>query len=171
MDQSVRRLNGLSADLAEAEFLKCCGSTRWAEEMTEARPFASVEEIARKADEIWSALGANDWLEAFRAHPRIGEKKAATSQSEQAARWSAQEQSRAQQAADETKAAIAEGNRIYEDRFGFIFIICASGKAADEILSALNGRLANDRETEMRIAAEEQSKITQLRLHKLVEVE
>jgi len=161
-------LNSLSAAEAEAEFLKCCGSTRWAQRMTAARPFANGDEIVEKADEIWSALGAPDWLEAFRAHPKIGEKKATTNQSAQAAGWSAQEQSQAQRGADETKAAIAEGNKIYEDRFGFIFIICASGKSADEILNALNGRLANNDETEIRIAAEEQRKITHLRLQKLL---
>jgi OHCU decarboxylase len=168
MDQSVRRLNQLPADLAEAEFLKCCGSTRWAKRMSEAGPFATLEEVSAKADEIWSALSAEDWLEAFRAHPKIGERKAEATQSHQAASWSAQEQSQTQQAADEIKAAIAAGNRVYEHRFGFIFIICASGKSADQVLESLNERLPNDPETEMRIAAEEQRKITQLRLKKLL---
>ena len=168
MDQSVRRLNQLSADLAEAEFLKCCGSTRWAKLMTEARPFANFEEVSSKADEIWVSLGEDDWFEAFRAHPKIGEGKAAAAQSQQAANWSAQEQSQAQQAAEETKAAIAEGNRIYADQFGFIFIICAPGKSAEQILSSLKARLTNDLETELLIAAKEQQKITQLRLKKLL---
>ena len=169
MDQSVRRLNQLSAERAEAEFLTCCGSTRWAKLMTEARPFANFEEVSSKANEIWALLGEQDWLEAFRAHPKIGERKAAAIQSQQAVIWSAQEQSQAQQVADETKAAIAEGNRVYEDRFGFIFIICASGKSAAEILSSLNQRLTNSIETELRIAAAEQQKITRLRLEKLLQ--
>ena len=168
MDQSVRRMNQLPADLAEAEFLKCCGSTRWAKLMTEARPFANFAEVSTKADEICASLGEQDWLEAFRAHPRIGERKAAATQSHQAATWSAHEQSQAQQAADETKAAIAEGNRVYEDRFGFIFIICATGKSAEQVLSSLKERLANDVKTELQIAAAEQQKITQLRLQKLL---
>jgi OHCU decarboxylase len=168
MDQSVRRLNQLSADLAEAEFLKCCGSARWATLMTEARPFENFEEVSSKADKIWASLGEQDWLEAFRAHPKIGERKAAAIQSQQAVSWSAQEQSQAQQAADETKAAIAEGNSAYEDRFGFIFIICAAGKSAEQILSSLKERLANRVATELLIAAEEQRKITQLRLKKLL---
>jgi OHCU decarboxylase len=171
MDQSVRRVNQLSADRAEAEFLKCCGSTRWAKLMTEARPFVNFDAVLSKADEICASLGEQDWLEAFRAHPKIGEKKAATNQSEQAAGWSAQEQSQAQQAADETKAAIAEGNGVYEDRFGFIFIICASDKSADEILDSLRHRLTNKPETEIRVAADEQRKITQLRLAKLFQIE
>jgi OHCU decarboxylase len=168
MDQSVRRLNQLPAELAEAEYLKCCGSTRWAKLMTEARPFANFKDVSSKADEIWASLGEQDWLEAFRAHPKIGERKAAAIQSQQAAGWSAQEQSQTQQAADTTKAAIAEGNRVYEDRFGFIFIICAMGKSAEEIANALKERLAHDAETELRIAAEEQRQITQLRLNKLL---
>ena len=168
MGQSVRPLNELSADLAEAEFLKCCGSTRWARRMAKARPFANLEAVSSKADSIWWSLTEEDWREAFRAHPKIGERKAAATQSHQAANWSAQEQSRAQQAGDETKAAIAEGNCLYEDRFGFIFIICASGKSADEILKALTQRLANDTETELHVAAEEQRKITLLRLEKLL---
>ena len=169
MNQSIKRLNQLSSIEAEAEFLKCCGATRWAKAMAEARPFTSVESLLTKADEAWQSLSETDWLEAFRAHPKIGERKAAASQSPQAANWSAQEQSQAQQAGDETKTAIAQGNELYEARFGFIFIVCASGKSADEILSSLTERLANHAGTEMRIAAEEQRKITQLRLQKLLE--
>lgn len=169
MDKGLDRLNLLSPADVQAEFLKCCGSTRWAKRMTEARPFANVEEVSSTADQIWLSLGEDDWLEAFRAHPKIGERKAAAAQSQQAASWSAQEQSQAQQAADETKAAIAEGNRVYEDRFGFIFIICASGKSAGQILSALNERLAHDAKTEMSIAAGEQQRITRLRLEKLLQ--
>lgn len=168
MEQSVRRMNQLSAELAEAEFLKCCGATRWAKQMTDARPFTDIGSVLSKADEIWASLDETDWLEAFRAHPKIGERKAAAIQSQQAANWSAQEQSQAEQAAAETKTAIAQGNELYEGRFGFIFIICASGKSADEILASLNERLGNDAGTEMRIAAEEQRKITQLRLKKLL---
>ncbi|HEV8587346.1 MAG TPA: 2-oxo-4-hydroxy-4-carboxy-5-ureidoimidazoline decarboxylase [Pyrinomonadaceae bacterium] len=168
MDQSFERLNQLSAARAEAEFLKCCSSTGWAKGMTEARPFEDLKSLLSKADEIWWSLGENNWLEAFRAHPKIGEKKAATAQSEQAQTWSAQEQSSAQQAAVDTKVALAQGNREYEERFGFIFIICASGKSADEILASLKQRLANDPETEIRLAAEEQRKIAQLRLTRML---
>ena len=168
MTQSLQWLNQLSHNRAEAEFLKCCGSTPWAKRMSQMRPFASLEEVSAKADEIWWSLDAGDWLEAFRAHPKIGEKKATATQSEQAANWSAQEQSQAQQAADEIKAALARGNRVYEDRFGFIFIICASGRSAAEIAQALKQRLENDPKTELRVAAEEQRKITQLRLNKLL---
>src|ERR1043165_1874965 len=166
---TLDELNRLPAVQAQAEFLKCCGATRWAKAMTEARPFTSVESLLTKADEAWQSLSETDWLEAFRAHPKIGERKAVATQSAQAANWSAQEQSQAQQADDETKTAIAQGNELYETRFGFIFIMCASGKSADEILTSLTERLANDAGTEMRIAAAEQRKITKLRLQKLLE--
>lgn len=136
--------------------------------MTEARPFASVKDLLAKADNLWWSLGEEDWLEAFRAHPKIGEQKAAAAQSEQARNWSAQEQSGIERAAQETKAALASGNQDYEDRFGFIFIVCATGKTSAEMLAILNERLQNDPATELRVAAEEQRKITRLRLEKLL---
>ena len=169
MDQSISRINELSEAQAKAEFLQCCGSSQWAKQMSEARPFSDANELSEEADKIWWKLSEEDWLEAFRAHPKIGEKKAAATQSTQARQWSAQEQSESQKTAAETKEALADGNREYEQRFGFIFIICATGKSAEEILAALNGRLRNDTETELRVAAEEQRKITQLRLQKLLE--
>ena len=168
MDQSISRINELSEAQATAEFLKCCGSTEWARRMSEACRFSTTDELSSKADEIWWKLDEKDWLEAFRAHPKIGEKKAEVTQSAQAQQWSAIEQSESQKAAAETKAALADGNRKYEQRFGFIFIICAAGKSAEEILAALNARLNNDSRTELHIAAEEQRKITQLRLQKLL---
>jgi OHCU decarboxylase len=171
MDRALRRLNQLPANVAEAEFLTCCGSTRWARQMADARPFANSEEVSARADAIWAALGEQDWLEAFRAHPKIGERKATAAQSHQAANWSAQEQSQAQEADDDVKTAIAARNATYENRFGFIFIICATGKSADEILTSLNQRLTNNIETELRIAAAEQQKITRLRLKKLLQAE
>lgn len=169
MDQSIDRINALSPQQAQAEFLKCCGSTAWAKQMSGARPFSNWDELSAQADEIWWKLTEDDWLEAFRAHPKIGEKKAEVGQSAQAQQWSAIEQSESQKAAAETRAALVDGNREYEQRFGFIFIICATGKSAEEILAALNGRLHNDSQTELRAAAEEQRKITQLRLKKLLE--
>ncbi|MFY9620964.1 MAG: 2-oxo-4-hydroxy-4-carboxy-5-ureidoimidazoline decarboxylase [Pyrinomonadaceae bacterium] len=169
MNQSLNRINELSPQEAQAEFLKCCGSSEWAKRMRDARPFSNSDELSSKADEIWWNLDEEDWLEAFRAHPKIGEKKAEATQTAQAQQWSANEQSESQKAAAETKAALADGNLEYERRFGFIFIICATGRSAEEILAALNGRLNNDPETELRAAAEEQRKITQLRLQKLLE--
>ena len=167
MNQPIKRLNDLSAADAEAEFLKCCGSTKWARAMTDARPFVSEEELFAKADDISSSLKDEDWREAFRAHPKIGAKKAATVQSPQEKKWSAQEQSGVTEASAGTISQLAERNREYEDRFGFIFIVCASGKSSDEMLAVLNSRIDNDQRTELRIASEEQRKITRLRLEKL----
>ena len=165
---SLDKLNELPRPEAEAEFLKCCGSTKWARAMTDARPFVSEEELFAKADDISSSLKDEDWLEAFRAHPKIGEKKAAAAQSQQEQKWSAQEQSGVTEASAGTISQLAERNREYEDRFGFIFIVCASGKSPDEMLAILNSRIDNDPRTELRIAGEEQRKITRLRLEKLL---
>ena len=164
----LEELNALSSADAEAEFLKCCGSTKWAHEMTAARPFATEQELFASADDVSSSLEDEDWLEAFRAHPKIGEKRAATAQSQQEQKWSAQEQSGVSEASAGTMAQLAERNREYEDRFGFIFIVCASGKSPDEMLAILNSRIDNDPRTELRIAGEEQRKITRLRLEKLL---
>ncbi|SRR6266496_2309092 len=168
LNTELETLNSLSPEQANAEFLKCCGSRTWARAMNEARPFATAVQLLGTADDVWSSLRNEDWLEAFHAHPKIGEKKASTAQSEQAQKWSVQEQAGTHEASTETKAALAEGNRRYLDRFGFIFIICASGKSADEMLASLNKRLQNDAQTELVIASEEQRKITRLRLEKLI---
>jgi OHCU decarboxylase len=168
MSDRLTQLNQLSADEAEQEFLKCCGSKRWAQILAAARPFADASELFSKADDLWWSLSEADWLEAFQAHPKIGEKKAAVSQSAQAQSWSSQEQSGVADASADTISQLAQRNREYEDRFGFIFIVCATAKSADEMLSIINARIQNDRETELRGAAEEQRKITRLRLQKLI---
>jgi OHCU decarboxylase len=136
--------------------------------MIEARPFVSLEELLAKADSVWRSLSEDDWLEAFRAHPKIGQQKAAAAKSEQARNWSKQEQSGTAGAAIETRAALASRNQEYEERFGFIFIVCATGKSSEEMLAILNSRLQNDPGTELPVAAEEQRKITRLRLEKLL---
>ena len=164
---TLQRLNALPDDEAEAAFLTCCGSTRWAWEMARLRPFGSQADVHAAGADVWFALDPADWDEAFRAHPRIGEHKAAPSQSAQAAAWSAQEQAGAASASDELAAALAEGNRVYEERFGRIYIVCASGKTGKQLLSILHERLGNDPDTELRAAAAEQAKITGLRLEKL----
>lgn len=161
-------LNALSAEEAAAELLKCCGSKSWASRMISERPFADLESALARADSIWRSLDAADWLEAFRSHPQIGEKKAEQAQSSVAKAWSEQEQSGTRDSASETMAALAQGNREYTERFGFIFIVCATGKSAEEMLEILRSRLGNAPEDELKIAAEEQRKITQLRLRKLI---
>ena len=153
-------LNTLPPGDAAAEFMRCCGSTRWARTMAAARPFASIEALAATADRVWRSLERADWLEAFAAHPRIGER--ATSS------WSAEEQAGASATAAETSGALTRGNRDYEERFGYIFLVCATGKSAREMLDILTSRLRNSPDDELHVAAEEQRRITALRLRKLV---
>jgi allantoinase len=156
----LQRLNAATADEARSAFLRCCGSSKWAARMEMRRPYASVSQLLDEADRTWREVDAEHWLEAFRAHPRIGE----TSQS----KWSEEEQAGARSTETGVLRELAWGNRAYHERFGFIFIICAKGKGADEMLAALRRRLKNDRETELRNAAEEQRLITRLRLLKLI---
>lgn len=165
---SLEGLNALPAGEASQEFLKCCGSKRWAEAMTARRPYESIEELTRTANEIWWSLEQSDWLEAFRSHPKIGEKKAAKTVSEEAQKWSGQEQAAVQAASQQTLDSLAKLNHDYEGRFGFIFIVCATGKSAGEMLALLRERLQNDIETELPVAAAEQAKITEIRLKKLI---
>ena len=162
-------LNSLGPEETRAEFLKCCGSARWAERMVEARPFGDINSMLETADAIWWELNAEDWLEAFDHHPKIGEKRGASVQSPEAARWSEQEQAAARTAAQETLSELSALNRAYEERFGFIFIVCATGKTTEEMLALLKERLPNDPDAELRIAAEEQRRITHLRLRRLLE--
>ena len=165
---SLEHLNALSAAEAANELLKCCGSKRWADAMTRRRPYPSVEDLTLTANKIWWSLERSDWLEAFRSHPKIGEKKAAEAVSQQSQKWSGQEQAAVQTASQETLDSLAHLNQQYEARFGFIFIVCATGKSADEMLALLRQRLQNDISTELPIAAAEQAKITEIRLKKLV---
>ncbi len=169
MSERLAWLNALPQKSAESELLRCCGSTPWARRVAEARPFASSEELLTVADRVWWSLDAEDWLEAFRAHPRIGERKPTAGETTGTERWSAQEQSGMQLSPEQVRAALAEGNREYEKRFGHIFLICATGKSGEEMLTILRERLGNDPATELHVAAEEQRKITHLRLRKLLE--
>jgi allantoicase len=162
------RFNSLADKKAAAALLDCCGSQEWVRRMLASRPFLSADELTQAADEIWNSLSRKEWLRAFRHHPRIGGKKAQSKQSANAGKWSAKEQSGVAPAARDTRAALAAANRAYEAEFGHIFIICATGKSAEEIQQELQRRLGNDRETELRTAAEEQRKITRLRLEKLL---
>jgi allantoicase len=163
----VAALNAMSAERARASLTNCCGSSAWVEQMAAARPFGTAD-LFNAADRVWNSLPEDDWREAFAHHPRIGERGRAAAQSAEAHRWSAGEQSQAQEAAPETFAALAEGNRAYEERFGYVFLVCATGRTSEEILDALRRRLANDPATELREAAAEQAKITRLRLEKLL---
>jgi 2-oxo-4-hydroxy-4-carboxy-5-ureidoimidazoline decarboxylase len=160
-------LNALPAGEARAAFLRCCGSPRWAEAMQCSRPFRDAEELQRAAEQIWKGLGSRDWLEAFSHHPRIGD--GAALRARFAGTWSVGEQEGAAGAPGAVLDALAEGNREYEARFDRTFIVCATGRSAAEMLALLRERLANDAETELRIAAEEQARITRIRIDKLLQ--
>src|SRR3954469_6793513 len=164
----LRDLNALDDEAAGREFLRCCGSSRWAHGMVAARPFAALEAIETRADTIWWALEPDDWREAFAAHPKIGGANPGAAGERD---WAAQEQAGVAVAAHDTLRRLAVANRDYEARFGYIFIVCATGKTAAEMLVLLEARLRHDAGEELRIAAEEQRRITRLRLGKLLEQE
>src|SRR5690349_16648658 len=161
-------LNSLPPEDAAKELQQCCGSRRWADEMSNARPYSTLEALITNADRVWWSLTPEDWLEAFRSHPKIGEKKASNNVSAQSQQWSGQEQAGVSSASQNTVDSLASLNRAYAEKFGFIFIICATGKTSEEMLASLKQRIEHDSETELRLAAAEQAKITQLRLKKLL---
>jgi OHCU decarboxylase len=151
-------------DRAADTLRACCGAHRWVNAMIARRPFASIDDALIATDEAWAPLGPDDWHEAFSHHPRIGERSAAVRQDARGAAWSATEQSGVVRLRDELAAV----NREYEAKFGYIYIVCAAGKPADELLDVARRRLQNDPATELRIAAQEQHKITRLRLTRLL---
>jgi 2-oxo-4-hydroxy-4-carboxy-5-ureidoimidazoline decarboxylase len=161
-------LAGLSREAASRALARCCASQRWVAGMLERAPFASVGALHAAAAAVWSELGREDYLEAFAGHPEIGENLALLREKFAAtAGWSASEQAGIEGADEATLLELGEANRAYRQRFGFIFLICASGKSAKEMLAALRGRLDNEADVELAIAAREQAKITALRLEKL----
>jgi OHCU decarboxylase len=159
---SVADLDALPRDAAVRQFLSICSSRRWAESMAEARPFGDLEQLQRTADAVWLGLGPGDWLEALAGHPRIGERGGAAEE------HSRREQAGMQEASQSVRAAIADGNREYEERFGHVFLIAAAGRRPEEILSELTRRLDNTADEEVRVAAEEHRRITRLRLERMV---
>ncbi len=164
---ALERLNAIPAAEAEAMLGPCCGSRAWVRRLVESRPFRDMGDLLEASDRIWWDLEREDWLEAFAAHPRIGERPAEKPGGERARQWSEQEQTGARGVPPEILERLSEGNLLYQQRFGHIFIICATGKSAAEMLANLRERLANDPETELRVAAWEQRRIMNLRLEKL----
>jgi OHCU decarboxylase len=162
----LARWNSLQLEEAASEVLPCCGSKAWAREMATRRPILDETALLTACDEVWKKLSEADWLEAFRSHPRIGDSQAPASAPSQSAAWSGEEQRKVGAAGDDIKAALAAGNRAYEQKFNRIFIVCATGKSAPEILANLERRLRNDETTELLEAAEQQRQIAQLRLKK-----
>jgi len=154
----LARLNALDRESAAAELLAFCGSREWARRMAGFRPFRDAEQVLAASRASWKGLEREDWLEAFRAHPRIGDRRASGREAE--------EQAGTRGASEAVRSGLARGNRVYEERFGHVFLVCASGKSGEEMLEMLERRLRHDPETELRIAADEQRKITELRLER-----
>ena len=165
MNATLAAWNETNDGAALDAVLACCGARRWAEAMVVLRPFGSVESLSLTADEVWSTMEEADWVEAFACHPRIGERKSAHANPQSTA-WSEQEQGGTRNVANRTLGELAEGNAAYEERFGFTYIVSATGKSADELLAILQRRLRSDREAELREAAEQQRQIMQIRLGK-----
>lgn len=161
-------LNELSHADATTAFMQCCTAKEWVEQLVQARPFASADALRETADSIWSNLAEKDFLEAFDGHPKIGDVGSLKAKYANTKALASGEQSSVNEASDEVINALAAGNTAYEEKFGFIFIVCATGKSAAEMLALLEARLPNDRETELSNAAEEQRKIYHIRLEKLL---
>lgn len=164
---TIDEFNALPLPEATAAMLRCCGSGRWAGRVLARRPYGSFEDLLIAADESFAELDPPDWLEAFSHHPKIGDLESLRTKFATTATWASGEQAGVSMARETTLAALAEGNRAYEEKFGYIFIVCATGRSADEMLDALERRLPNEPEDELQAAAAEQMKITHLRLHKL----
>lgn len=165
---TLDELNALAPAEAHDALGRCCGASRWVAAMIAARPFASAEALYAEADAVWARMAREDILEAFDHHPRIGDVAGLREKFASTAQWAGNEQSGTATASERVLEDLAAGNQAYEARFGHIFIVCATGKRADEMLSLLQARLGNEADAELAIAAEEQRKITRLRLEKLL---
>lgn len=163
---TIEELNS-DSKRAKKELMKCCGSDKWAEKVLEGLPFTSVDSLMTLSDKAWKECSTDDFLEAFSHHPRIGEKNISSEKLAETSAWAAGEQA----GVDDTDRALNDEllqlNKDYEEKFGFIFIVCATGKSGKEMLRLLKNRIINDRQSEIEIAAAEQNKITNIRLRKL----
>ncbi len=160
-------LNKCDIKQVSIELLKCCGSTKWVEKMITTRPYSSATQLCVLAEKFWFDSGRDDYLEAFAVHPKIGESKI-PEKAKNTENWTQKEQAGMMSADVQTKLELVKQNRKYEEKFGYIFIVCATGKSASGMLELLRIRLENSSETELKIAAGEQMKITNLRLNKML---
>ena len=165
----LEKLNVLPGPEAREAFERCCGANRWISAMMVMRPYKNREALLHQSEHAFDQLQSTDWIEAFRHHPRIGETPGSQSRLSSTADWEGNEQRGTTGASPGTLEALAVKNRAYERRFGFIFIVCATGKTADEMLALLEARIGNDPDTELAIAAAEQRKITALRIARLLD--
>ncbi|MES2836649.1 MAG: 2-oxo-4-hydroxy-4-carboxy-5-ureidoimidazoline decarboxylase [Bacteroidota bacterium] len=165
---NINELNNLSTEKLFDELFKCCGSTTWANLLAAKKPFKNKEELLLASDKIWENCTTQDGLEAFTHHPKIGDLKNLEKKFASTKEWAGGEQAGVNSATQNTLIALAEGNETYEKKFGYIFIVCATGKSAEEMLALLNARISNDADKELKIAMNEQNKITHIRLEKLL---
>jgi 2-oxo-4-hydroxy-4-carboxy-5-ureidoimidazoline decarboxylase len=167
---TLHELNTLPKQQLIAELTKCCGSPAWVNKMLPFFPADDLVELLEDAEEQWFKCTEDDWKEAFSHHPKIGDVESLKKKFASTAQWASGEQSGVDTASQQTIEALAEGNRKYEEKFGYIFIVCATGKTAEEMLAILTSRLPNEPKDEIEIAADEQNKITKLRLEKLLDI-
>lgn len=165
----INALNALDDEEARRAFYKCCAAQRWAKELVARRPFGSAQELYTVSDQVWWQLDRDDWLQAFDGHPKIGDMDSLREKYGDSRSWSEGEQHGVDGASEEILQRLADGNTAYEEKFGYIFIVCATGKSASEMLTILEDRLPNDPDEEIKIAAGEQAKITRIRLEKLLD--
>lgn len=165
---SLQHINQVTETDAKTLFLQCCTSQRWADKMLVARPFSNAEALSQAADASWQNLAESDYLQAFDGHPKIGDVNSLRAKYANTKALASGEQAAVKNADDAVIEALSAGNNAYCAKFGFIFIVCATGKSAEQMLAMLQQRLANDRATELSIAAEQQRQILQLRLEKLL---
>lgn len=163
----AQRLNQLDDDSLKAGLTQCCAAQGWVQAMIDARPYADDAAVVQQAAEVWDSLQPADWLEAFLAHPKIGDVESLRAKFANTREWASNEQAGVNEASAAVLQRLSEMNREYEAKFGYIFIVCATGKSAAEMVAILESRLPNDSATELRTAAQEQLKITLLRLQKL----
>ena len=166
---NLEKLNQPDVDRARAELMRCCGSSAWVERMLSSRPFGDAAHVLELAEEIWFDLSEEDWREAFTHHPRIGDVESLRKKFASTATWAESEQKGTRSATPEVLERLAAGNSEYEKKFGYIYIVCATGKSAEEMLALCKDRLRNDAPVEISNAAEEQRRITHLRLQKILE--
>ncbi|OON69754.1 2-oxo-4-hydroxy-4-carboxy-5-ureidoimidazoline decarboxylase [Hymenobacter sp. CRA2] len=165
---TLDELNHLDRPALAEALRKCCGASAWVTQMLAVFPVADRDTLLGQADTIWDGLTEADWREAFTHHPKIGDLNALKEKFASTSTWAAGEQGAVRQASEETLQALAAGNEAYEQKFGYIFIVCATGKSAEEMLTLLQTRLPHPSEQEIRVAADEQRKITRIRLEKLL---
>ena len=165
---TLEYFNQLEETEGAAQLTRCCGARKWVRHMLKARPFSDAQSLFDEAEKYWKLCKREDYLEAFEQHPKIGDLKSLQEKFASTKAWASGEQSGVESAKPETILHLAEGNRFYEDKFGHIFIVCATGKSAQEMLGLLNERLLNEADQELHVAAEEQMKITRIRLQKML---